>query len=1109
MAEPRRVQLTTLSDSGTLSATLFKKANKDTEACTPGDTEKSETTARLVITLFEPDDRRCPEFYYPELVGRNKKESVNVTADFFENAEDNDKQRQEVEALAKKFEEKYGPKKRKKDRMQDLIDMGYGYDDTDPFIDNSEAYDELVPASLTTKYGGFYINSGTLQFRQASESEQEDDFTKEKKKVKSPKKKKIKDGNDKIKKKKKEDSQHKKSKLSKAGIIPLNSNKEEKKKKKKYTGALSVKEMLKKFQKEKEAMEKEDPKSLASIQTTRDVEISLNVSDPLFSLIGSANENDLLQAASSIDIADIDLEKLLSESPAASPLNDMDEGSDPLSAGQSTSHKQMPTLPEGLPMPLETRIKELTLAAKASEGEGKQKFFTQDVNNMLLDIELQSRELNNQARSGVYAHLASFLPCSKDTLVKRAKKLHLHEQDGRLKDPMQKLKEAIGRAMPDQISRYQDECQAHTQAKFAKMLEEGKEKEQKDRLCSDEDEDEEKSGKRVMGPRKKFLWNEEIREFLCNVVRIKMGSYELEKNKSQSAEEYLKAFLEAEVKMLWPKGWMQARMLFKESRRAHSHFTSAQTKKKVITAPKMKIKDPFVKLERKIIPLMNTSVTQSGSTLMQGACASPLTSVGSFISATTVVPNTSSTTNPHSFNMDDSLDEDLIHNPPSLEAVSEELAALNSAARGSPDFNFPLVPKSMSEVKPILKPTEETKNLTNSILATSAIIASTPSSSQSPLNLLAEQALALGQLSQDRQPENHSAPLLVGFKGLLNQPSSKNLSENHQAKHKNLGLQRTSQAISPVQSQSLRPFHQTDVAQKNFPSPQQFNINKLQNSQTKASKLLQQCATLQQAKNAKTQTFHGSAASLPNNVQAAVSAPKILTSQSSSVLYTSKHSSVGSSNQSYKTTFSLSSLSKPTIPSSSLIHSASSNQTSLSSGLLTSRKPPSPSQSASLQSQTSTVQKSSVSQKLTLVAPPGGINGESTAGTQGVARLLTSSLKPVAVSSCSTSSQAASSLKNTTGTSVLSSSPSLSLLSPSFTTTGQKLAPGTLGILPGIVPMHTFSFPVISFGSDSSAATGTKDAIVTGPAPGTFHHGLTHNGNQIHGDSTNAQRKLQ
>ncbi|KAK1163015.1 hypothetical protein AOXY_G18047 [Acipenser oxyrinchus oxyrinchus] len=1101
MAEPRRVQLTALSGSETcLTTSLLKKPQNEGAVVTPVDPERTDRdpTARLVLALFQPDQRHCPEFNYPELVKKTKKDSVKESQEPFKDDEDEGKQRLELEVLAKKFEERYGPKKRKKDRMQDLIDMGYGYDDTDPFIDNSEAYDELVPASLTTKYGGFYINSGTLQFRQASDSDPDDGVTKEKKRLKSPKKRKLKDGTEKLMKKKKEEGQHKKSQIAKDGMMPLNPSKEEKKKNKKFTGVLSVKEMLQKFQKEKEAFEKEDGKPLSSLQPVavpaRAVDSSLSVSDPLLSLIGCANESDLLHTASTIDLGDIDLEKLLYDSPAASPL-DLDEGSDPLTGGPGQVLKQSPVLPEGLPGPLERRIKELTQAAKASEGEGKQKFFTQEINNMLLDVELQSRELHNLTRSAVYAHLASFLPCSKDTLIKRAKKLHLHEQDGRLKEPLHKLKAAIGRVMPGQSAKYQDDCQAHTQAKFAKMLEEGKEKERSDEE-EEEEGDEEKSGKRVMSPRKKFQWNDEIREFLCNVVRIKMGSYELERNKSQSAEEYLKAFLEAEVKPLWPKGWMQARMLFKESRRVHSYITSIPTKKKVINPSKIKMKDPFMKL----MGSMSTSQLHSGgpAVLAQGPGSNALSPVGFFIPASTTAPSSSIPSAQHSFTRDDSLDEDLIHHPPSLEGVSEELAALNSAARGSPDFCFSAVYKPTSASLPVLTSSDEKKTFPKPVHATS--VATSAASSQSPLNLLAEQALALGQLSQERKSQNCSTALLTGYKGLLSQTSTCNkvLSDSLQTKHKNLSLLRTTSSSV----QSLKPFHQTSQSQKSFPSSAQFNISQLQSSsQSKASKLLQQCASMQQSKTvAKTQTFHPPHSSLPSAVQASpVTMSKILSSTGSSVSYMSSTSS-----QMYKPTFSLPAMTKSSVLSSSSAHSAP-----VSTGILINRKSPSPNQTSSLQSQSSTVKKPVVSQKLTLVAPPGGTNGDSTMGTQGVARLLTSSLKPVVDTSCSASAPASS-----------------------------TLAPGTLSILPGIVPVHTFSFPVLSFGSDSKAG-GTKDAVVTGPAPGTFHHGLAHSifaglhasahhttqlpqptqathlqqslqdGSQIHGESSSAQRKLQ
>ncbi|XP_061206716.1 ubinuclein-1 isoform X3 [Neopsephotus bourkii] len=1083
MAKRRRIAFTTLD---TAPSSSFKPSWRDGWDQPQGSLPAG-ATVRISVPLFQSDDQRYPEFYYPDLVescqqggevdllGEKKKD----LADPFN---DDEKERHKVEALARKFEEKYGGKRRRKDRIQDLIDMGYGYDESDSFIDNSEAYDELVPASLTTKYGGFYINSGTLQFRQASESE--DDYVKEKKK-KCPKKRKLKDGGEKMKKKKKDDSydkekKSKKSKFPKAGFMALNASKE--KKKKKYSGALSVKEMLKRFQKEKDAQKKKDEEqkvatpSPAEPPAPREAEA---MADPLLSLFGHASDNDLLQAATAMDyLTDLDLERLLSESPEGSPCPDVEDGSNPAGTGLEQDFKQPPSLPDGLPAPLEKRIKELAQAARAAEGEGRQRFFTQDINNIILDIELQTRELNSQIRSGVYAHLAAFFPCSKDTLVKRARKLYLYEQGGRLKEPLQKLKEAIGRAMPEQMAKYQEECQAHTQAKFAKMLEEEKDKEQRDRVCSDDEEDEEKGGKRAVGPRKKFQWNDEIRELLCHLVKIKLDGYDLDKNKAQSLEDYVKTFLDGEVKPLWPKGWMQARTLFKESRRVHGHLTSVLSKKKVISSSKVKVKESSCKPDKKMsvsVPSMHSSNTLALSSEPQGgalgisAQTRELLSLGAAQAA-------SSTGTPTTF-MDDSLDEDLIHNPTSsLEAVSKELAVLNSRAGGSPDFTLPGAPKAPPEKIPS---SEEKRAFPKSNPSPT----SSSGSLQSPLNFLAEQALALGQSSQDKKTENSN------YKELSCQASpSKILPDAPQAKQKHHSLVRPGhgpQTSAPVPASQVKVFHSGSQVQKTFTSPAPFV--KLQNP--KSSSPLPQRSLLQQVKSStKAQSFHSSAS--PGSTQNSSSSHK--SPGSSSLSYTGKHSSGSSSSgQSYKSPFVSGSLSKHGASSTSSSSGASANQGCSSGSLLPSVQTPSSGQASSRPSSSSSVKKTPVSQKLTLVAPPGGSNGDSSGGTQGVAKLLTSSLKPAVVSSTTSSTSVP---KGTSGAVLLTSSSPLSVLAPSYKSSNPKL-PAALSSTPlGIIsPIHSFPLHVISFSSDSSPKAGvSKDAIVTGPAPGTFHHGLGH-----------------
>ncbi|XP_051904725.1 ubinuclein-2b isoform X2 [Hippocampus zosterae] len=641
MAEPRKVPFVTLSSFNTSAPStpeLSKKRRREDEAMTLGrdgggsvvgseggaglfgtvqgdvvEPEEAKPTVRLNLSLSEPSERGSAEFNYGELVVPTPSRSSQVQLSAASTAPkglappldpndplaDDERERREVEELAMKFESKYGgaSKKKKKDRMQDLIDIGYGYDESDPFIDNSEAYDELVPASLTTKHGGFYINTGTLQFRAASDSEGDDT---ENNHVK------MKDGEERVIKKRRkkpdgavlEEKKPRKNKVPKPGVSSLN-RPEKKKRKKLMKDSLHLANMLRRFTREKEEMRKRTaagaavprpqakaPAANPSLVNSQpkaggggnDCNVTDLTSDPaVMSLLGSANNDVLQDMMGDLDFGMLDSPQSCSPTRGENGSSGHKAGAGRMSQGNTMSP---PSLPAGLPGPLLKRIEDLRAASRQFDEEGRKKFFTMDMNNILLDIDLQVQEQPADVRSAVYSHLEAFVPCNKEGLLKRLKKLSLNIQDDRLRTPLLKLKLAVCSVMPEQIARYNMDCIA----KVAKQhCEEGEKN-------ASEDDDEEKPGKRVMGPRKKFVWDDKLRLLLCNLVRVKLSCYELE-GKNASPEDYLKAFMETEVKPLWPKGWMQGRILFKESIMAHGHLTGYTAKKKIPSAPKVKPKE--------------------------------------------------------------------------------------------------------------------------------------------------------------------------------------------------------------------------------------------------------------------------------------------------------------------------------------------------------------------------------------------------------------------------------------------------------------------------------------------------------------------------------------
>lgn len=640
MSEPKRNTLTSLSTN--------KKEKKSKELL---------KTVRFTLGLPESNEEACPEFHYSALLNSaERKRKAKLKSDGRVNgvdplAEDDDDRLKEI---ARQFEEKYGGAgKKKHGRYEDYVDLGAGYDETDPFIDNTDAYDEVVPEEMTTAHGGFYINCGALEFKEISDQSDAEELKelKTKKRLKRalilPEGEVDEEGRKvansvQVKKPKLQAAEEKEELLKKRKL--LSHDREILKKKKKRAiddlvkkKSITVKDLLREKRESLELgtasgvqLSPEQKKSAVSNPASITKPSNTSIADIIESVVSAAREDDTSKDSAS------------SVSKSGSLITtDSDESQD-VEDKEKVSPNEEVKLPDHLQEDLIELLVALKRRAAESSAEGKCKFFSTEVNNMLLKVEHKCRALPCSGRQAVYGHLAAYLPCTKDTLIKRAKKLLIKTEEDKIYEPMKKLKNLIDRMMPSVLENFSKECQRVADEKSIEEL---------PSLSSDSEvgEGENKTAiQKSKVPRRKFPFTHEVRSLLCEVVRIKLQCLELAKSRKESADLNLRNFLETEVKPLWQPGWMKVSTLLRETREVHANAVlkpkkSAPVKKLAAMPPSSH--GPVTNVAMQSITAFSQTSTASSNARMKTSppvsiTMTPVPLASGTGSSTSQVPNT-------------------------------------------------------------------------------------------------------------------------------------------------------------------------------------------------------------------------------------------------------------------------------------------------------------------------------------------------------------------------------------------------------------------------------------------------------------------------------------
>ncbi|EZA53979.1 ubinuclein-1 isoform X2 [Ooceraea biroi] len=603
MSEAKRVPLQTLEFPESLGhATKKEKKGNMGKQLAP--------SFRFTITLPESNEKTCPEFNYSQLLksAEKKRRKEQKTGD--ENATngldlfDDDDDEAKLRDMARRFEAKYGTSTmgKKRHKYDDYVDLGAGYDENDSFIDNTDAYDEIVPEEMTTAHGGFYINCGALEFRAAdansvvhnnnnsnnsdddesSESSEEDTED-----VDSPKridKRIISSSDDDETEDITGDNLRKRRKIEESGEKKGNHENSKKRKKPQNHQAQDQQQNSQQDLDLLRRKEKNETTDAEGGTASEDQEEKKKSDKPEKSKISekkfdikkfekkSSNSNgydakkmDLKRLGGKDSNIDDAIESVVNAARGVeddSSRDTTDSGKSRVclyveSDGEEMENKEA-LLPENLPEDVKEIVNKLKLQAENSK-DGKSKFFNSAVNEILFTLEKKLRMLNSPSiRLQTYGHLVRFLPCSKITLLSRAKKLYLKDAEHRVNEPMQKLKALIDNVMPAVMDKYMKECQKVADEKGFEGSPPA------DPESSDENEDgSSKNTEKSKIPRKRFPWSDEAKKLILEIANARRHYFKILRPRKESMESFVATFMDTNVLTLWPPGCVRLQTLLK------------------------------------------------------------------------------------------------------------------------------------------------------------------------------------------------------------------------------------------------------------------------------------------------------------------------------------------------------------------------------------------------------------------------------------------------------------------------------------------------------------------------------------------------------------------